>query len=71
MDIQGFNIRVATKELSIHIIYKVPNASVISFTNELLNYYEEQYTKLKGKNILLGDFNIPVDTHDDIHTIIH
>ena len=70
MEIQGFNIRVATKQLSIHIIYKVPNTSVISFTNELLHYYEEQYTNLKGRNIIAGDSNIYVDTQDDTETLL-
>ena len=69
MEMQGFNIRVATKQLSLHIVYRVLNSSIISFRNELLDYYEEQYTKLKGKIILLGDFNIHVDTKDDTDTL--
>ena len=70
MKVQGFNIRVATKQLSIHIIYRVPNTSVISFKNETLDYYKERYNKLKDKIILLADFNIHDDTQDDMDTLL-
>ena len=56
--------------LSIRIVYGLLQVSVLNFCNEFLDMIERAFNVTKDKSIIIGDFNIHMDTTTESDAII-
>ena len=60
-EIHSFNITIHQMPISLYVVYRIPNSSVISFCETLSNILTENIVTNHARPILLGDFNIHID----------
>ena len=70
MQYADFTIASKSTMLSVYVIYRLPQTSVIKFCEELADMLEENIIHAQSNLILLGDFNIHLDIPTDPGTML-
>ena len=67
MECSEYLLKTAQLLINLYVIYHMPSTSVLTFCNHLANLIELNITKIRGKLLLVGDFNIHLNkpTHSD------
>ena len=68
MEISTYQMRFASTCLSLNVLYRPPNTSVIDFCTKLTTLIERHITD-RGKAIWVGDINIHVNDVTNLDTI--
>ena len=69
MEFAEYNIRLKTKVINMYVIYRLPSTSVLKFCEDLFDLLSDNIVQDRGKLLLVGDFNIHVDDHNNPDTI--
>ena len=70
MKIHLLTLKLQPINLSIRLIYRLLQVSVLNFCNEILDIIERDFNVTKDKSIIIGDFNIHRDTPTESDVII-
>ena len=69
MEFAEYNIMLKTETINMYVIYRPPSTSVLKFCEDLFDLLLDNIVQDRGKLILVGDFNIHVDDHNNPDTI--
>ena len=69
MEHNAFNLHLQHTTITIHVIYRYPNASTLNFCNELVQIAESTINSGGRKTMFTGDFIIHMDQVDTPDTI--
>ena len=70
LELMHVNITIKGININLYIAYRPPKGSVIEFCNSLATILENNINTDKGKLLMLGEFNIPLDEENNPDTII-
>ena len=70
METHLITLKLQSINLSIRLVYRLPQVSVLNFCNEFLDMIERDFNVTKDKSILIGEFNIHMDTASESDVII-
>ena len=70
METHLITLKLQSKNLSIILVYRLQQVSVLNFCNEFLDTKERDFNVTKNKSIIIGDFNIHMDTPTESDVII-
>ena len=70
MECGHFQIKFGLDMVSLFIIYCIPNTTLLQFCEEMVSIFENSIKTIRNNILLMGDFNIHMDTPDDPNTII-
>ena len=70
METHLITLKLQSINLSIRLVYRLPQVSVLNFCNEFLDMIERDFNVTKDKSIIIGDFNIHMDTPTESDVII-
>ena len=70
METHLITLKLQSINLSIRLVYRLPQVSVLTFCNEFLDMIERDFNVTKDKSIVIGDFNIHMDTPTESDVII-
>ena len=70
METHLITLKLQSINISIRLVYRLLQVSVINFCNEFLDMIESDFNVTKDKSIIIGDFNIHMDmpTESDVIT---
>ena len=63
-------LKLQSLNLSIRLVYRLPQVSILNFCNEFLDMIERDFNVTKDKSIIIGDCNIHMDTQTESDAII-
>ena len=69
MEFAEYNIMLKTETINMYVIYRPPSTSVLKFCEDLFDLLSDNIVQNRGKLLLVGDFNIHVDDHNNPDTI--
>ena len=69
MEFAEYNIMLKTETINMYVIYRPPSTSVLKFCEDLFDLLSDNIVQDRGKLLLVGDFNIHVDDHNNPDTI--
>ena len=69
MEFAEYNIMLKTKTINMYVIYRPPSTSVLKFCEDLFDLLSDNIVQDRGKLLLVVDFNIHVDDHNNADTI--
>ena len=69
MEFAEYNITLKTETINMYVIYRPPSISVLKFCKDLFDLLSDNTVQDRGKLLLVGDFNIHVDNHNNPDTI--
>ena len=70
METHLITLKLQSINLSIRLVYRLPQVSVLNFCNEFSDMIERDFNVTKDKSIIIGDFNIHMDTPTESDVII-
>ena len=70
METHLITLKLQSINLSIRLVYRLLQVSVLNFCNEFLDMIERDFNVTKDKSIIIGDFNIHMDTPTESDVII-
>ena len=69
MEFAEYNIMLKTETINMYVIYRPPSTSVLKFCEDLFDLLSDNIVQDRSKLLLVGDFNIHVDDHNNPDTI--
>ena len=69
MELLHLSVKVKNLGLNLYTVYRIPNTSILTFCNEMANGLENNIVSDRRETILIGDFNIHMDSPVDPDTI--